>query len=324
ARRTLLKAAGAAAATFALPGLRMASAQGEKPVSLIIGFPPGSGIDSLARMIAEKMRVSLNRPVIVENRVGAAGRLAGEYVKGQPGDGSALLVAPMALMTIFPHTYRSLRYDPVKDFAPVTHLGAFGLALAVRTDTPVKTLIEYVDLVRKDSSANTYGSTGVGTPSNFFMVMFERTAGIKLLHVPFKGSADVLNNILGGHIGAAILSVSDIAPQTETGKLRAIAVSAATREPTLPNVPTFKEQGYDMEGSFWYGIYAPAATPKDVIGRLNTAISDAVRSPDITAWATKAGINVTGGGPDMLAAAQKTDFERWGPVIKASGFVADD
>lgn len=323
ARRTLLKATGVAAASAFLLRAPAVHAQ-EKQLTIYLGFPAGAGVDVLARMIADKLRTSMNRTVIVENRPGASGRTAVEYVKGQPADGSAVLFVPMSLMTIFPHTYRSLRYDPVKDFTPVTYLGAFSLALAVRSETPVKSLKEYVALVKKDPSANTYGSTGVGTPSHFFIVMFERAAGISMLHVPHKGSADVMNNLLGGHIGAGILTVADISPQNESGKMRALASSGAEREPTMPNVPTFKEEGYDIEGSFWYGAYTPAGTPADVVNRLNTHLSDAVRTPEIQAWATKSGLNLTGTGPDTLAAAQKADFERWAPIIKASGFAAED
>jgi len=308
----------------AVATVKDASAQSERPLSIVLGFPAGSGVDSLTRMIAEKLRVSLGRTVVVENKPGASGRLSVEYVKGQPADGTTMLIAPMSLMTIFPHTYKSLRYDPVKDFEPVTHIGAFSLAFAVPSQTPAKTMREYIELVRKDPAAGTYGSTGVGTPSHFFIAMFEKSAGIQLQHVPHKGSAEVVNNLLGGHIGAGILTVADIAPQHAAGKFRALATSGAQREPSLPDVPTFKELGYDIEGSFWYGAYVPAGTPKDVVAKLNTALSEAVRSPEIQAWATKAGLNMTGTGPETLAAAQKQDFERWGPVIKATGFVAEN
>jgi tripartite-type tricarboxylate transporter receptor subunit TctC len=323
ARRTLLKATGAAAAAAFLPGMPAVHAQ-EKQLTLIIGFPAGAGIDVLTRMIADKLRASMNRTVIVENRPGASGRTAIEYVKNQPADGSAMMFVPMSVMTIFPLTYRSLRYDPFKDFTPVTHLAALNLAFAVRAETPVKSLKEYVALVKKDPSANTYGSTGVGTPSHFFINMFERAAGVTMLHVPHKGSADVMNNLLGGHIGAAILTVADISPQNASGKLRALAVSGAKREPSMPDVPTYKEEGYDIEGTFWYGAYTPAGTPADVVNRLNTHLIDAVKSPEVQAWALRSGLNITGTGPDTLIAAQKGDFERWSPIIKASGFVAED
>ncbi len=237
----------------------------DKQLTIVLGFPAGAGVDVLTRMIADKLRISMNRTVIVENRPGASGRTAVEYVKSQPADGSAMLFVPMSLMTIFPHTIVRCATTRSRIFTPVTHLGAFSLALAVRSETPVKTLKEYVVLVKKDPSANTYGSTGVGTPSHFFIVMFERAAGINMLHVPHKGSADVMNNLLGGHIGAAILTVADISPQNASGKLRALAVSGAKREPSMPDVPTFKEEGYDIEGSFWYGAYTPAGTPADVV-----------------------------------------------------------
>lgn len=323
ARRTVLKATGAAASSVFLPSMPALRAQ-EKQLTIILGFPAGAGFDVLTRMIAEKLRASMNRAVLVENRPGASGRTAVDYAKSQPADGSAVLFVPMSLMTIFPHTYRSLRYDPIKDFAPVTHLGSFSVALAVRSETPVKTLKEYILLVKKDPSASTYGSTGVGTPSHFFITIFERAAGITMTHVPHKGSADVLNNLLGGHIGAAILTVADISPQHNSGTFRALAVSGAKREPSMPDVPTFREVGYDIEGSFWYGAYTPAGASADVVARLNTHLSEAVRSPDIQAWALKSGLNLTGTGPDTLAAAQKTDLERWRPVIQASGFKAED
>ena len=322
-RRILLEAAGATTLSALLPGMPAVHAQ-DKPLTIILGFPAGAGVDVLARMIADKLRGSMNRAVIVENRPGASGRTAVEYAKSQPADGSVVLIVPMSLMTIFPHTYRSLRYDPVKDFAPVTHLGAFSVALAVRSETPVKTLKEYIALVKKDPAASTYGSTGVGTPSHFFVNMFERAAGISMTHVPHKGSADVLNNLMGGHIGAAILTVADISPQHSSGKFRALAVSGAGREPGMPDVPTFKEEGYDIEGSFWYGAYTPAGASAAVVGRLNTHLGEAVRSPEIQAWALKSGLTLTGTNADTLAAAQRTDFERWGPVIQAAGFKAED
>ena len=198
------------------------------------------------------------------------------------------------------------------------------MILTVHPSIGVTSVQELIALAKTKPGQLLYGSTGVGTPSHFFIVMFERASGISMLHVPHKGSADVMNNLLGGHIGAAILTVADISPQNASGKLRALASSGAKREPSMPDVPTFKDEGYDIEGNFWYGAYTPAGTPADVVTRLNKHLSDAVKSPDIQAWATKAGLNLTGTGPDTLAAAQKTDFERWAPVIKASGFVAED
>ncbi|UUX94981.1 tripartite tricarboxylate transporter substrate-binding protein [Aquabacterium sp. J223] len=296
----------------------------ERPLALVLGFPPGAGIDALTRQLGERIAPALGRPVIVENRVGAAGRLAAEHVKRTPADGSTLLVAPMAVMTIFPHTYRQLRYDPAKDFVPVAHLAEFGLALAVRADAPARTLQEYVEAVKRDRDMGLYGSTGVGSPSHFFISMFERAAGVSMTHVPHRGSADVMNALLGGHIKAAILTVNDISPQHAAGKLRALAVSAPRREATLPDVPTFKELGHDIEGSFWYGAYAPAGTPAPVVQRLSQALVEATRQPELRAQGAKVGLQLTGGGPDVLARVQKADHDRWGPAIRATGFVAED
>lgn len=322
-RRNLLRAGVAAGLAACLPGMRSAWAQ-ERMMTLVLGFPPGAGIDGLTRLFAEKVGASLGRTAIVENRVGAAGRLAVDHVKRQKADGASVLIAPMANMAIFPHTYRNLRYDPFKDFDPIAHLAEFGLALAVRADTPAHTLKEYVELVRKDRDMGMYGSTGLGSPSHFFAAMFERAAGIELTHIPHKGSAEVMNALLGGHLKAAILTVSDISPQHAAGKLRALASSGAKREPTLSGVPTFKEQGYDIEGSFWYGAYVPAGTPPEARERLSRAFVEVAHSEQLRTWAAKVGLNLTGAGPDVLAQAQKSDFDRWGAIIKATGFVAED
>ncbi len=322
-RRNFLRAAAATVAAT-LPGVRLAHAQSQPPLTLILGFPAGAGVDSMTRSLGEKVGASLGRAVVVENRVGAAGRLAAQQAKRLPPDGNAVLIAPMANMAIFPHTYKSLGYDPVKDFDPVAHLAEFGLAFAVRADTPARTLKEYVELVKKDRDMGLYASTGTGSPANFFGAMFERAAGIELTHIPHRGSADVVNALLGGHIKAAILTVNDIAPQHRTGKMRALAVSTPKREPTMTDVPTFKEQGYDIEGSFWYGAYVPARTPPDVVAKLSQAFVAAAQSPDLREWGAKIGLNLTGGNAQALAQALKTDNERWGPVIKATGFVAQD
>lgn len=322
-RRTVLRAA-AAAAACALTGVRFAHAQNTPPITLILGFPAGAGVDSLTRTLAEKMGTALGRTVIVENRVGAAGRLAAQYAKRLPPDGNTVLIAPMSNMAIFPHTYKALGYDPFKDFDPVAHLAEFGLALAVRADTPARTLKDYVALVKKDRDMGLWASTGMGSPAHFFGVMFERAAGIELTHIPHRGSADVVNALLGGHIKAAILTVNDVATHHRSGKMRALASSAAKREPTMTDVPTFKEQGFDIEGSFWYGAYVPAKTSPEVIARLGNALVAAAQSPDLREWGAKVGLNLTGGNAQVLAQAQKTDYDRWGPVIKATGFVAQD
>jgi len=299
-------------------------AQTEKPVRIIVGFPAGATLDSLARMVAEKLRASLNQPVIVENRPGAAGRLAAEFVKGQPGDGLTLLMTPVANMAINPHSHKGLRYDPFRDFAPVSHVANFQIAFAVGPAVQATSLREYVAEVKKDPKAGNYASAAAGSIPHFLGVMFARTAGIELTHVPYKGTAPALTDLVGGQIAAAVMTVPDIANLQKAGKVRALAVAGAKRSEALPEVPTFKEQGYDLEGSGWYAVFAPAATPKATVDRLSGLIAQATQSPDLRAWIQKGGMEATGTTPAELAAILKNDYAKWGPVIKASGFTSED
>jgi tripartite-type tricarboxylate transporter receptor subunit TctC len=301
-----------------------AQAQTEKPVRIVVGFPAGATLDSLARQVAEKLRVSLNQPVIVENRAGAAGRLAAEFVKGQPGDGLTLLMTPVANMAIMPHSHQGLRYDPFADFVPVSHVANFQIAFAVGPAVPSQSLRDYVALVKKDPKAGNYASAAAGSIPHFLGVMFARTAGIELTHVPYKGTAPALTDLVGGQIAAAVMTVPDIAQLQRAGKVRALAVAGAKRSAALPDVPTFKEQGYDLEGSGWYAVFAPAATPKETVDRLSRLVAQATHSPEVRAFIEKGGMEATGTTPAELATTLKADYDRWGPVIKASGFTSAD
>ena len=301
-----------------------AHAQTEKPVRIIVGFPAGATLDSLSRMVADKLRSSLNQPVIVENRTGAAGRLAAEYVKAQPGDGLTLLMTPVANMAINPHSHKGLRYDPFRDFAPVSHVANFQIAFAVGPAVQATSLRDYVALAKKDAKAGDYASAAAGSIPHFLGVMFARTAGIELTHVPYKGTAPALTDLMGGQIAAAVMTVPDIAPLHKSGKLRALAVAGTKRSDALPDVPTFKEQGYDLEGSGWYAMFAPAATPKETLDRLSRLVAQATQTPDVRAWIQKGGMEPTGTSPAELAAILTADYAKWGPVIKASGFTSED
>jgi len=301
-----------------------AQAQGDKPVRIIVGFPAGATLDSLTRQIAEKLRAGLNQPVIVENRVGAGGRLAAEYVKGQPGDGMTLLMSPLANMVTMPHSHKGLRYDPFRDFAPVSHVAIFQLAFAVNPAVPAATLREYAALVKSDPKAGNYASAAPGSVPHFLGVMFARTAGIELTHVPYKGTAPALTDLVAGQISAAVLTVPDIAQFQRAGKVRALAVAGTKRSSALPDVPTFREQGFDLEGTGWYAMFAPAGTPPEIVDRLSQQIAHAVQTPEVRGWIEKGGMEATGTTPAELAAIVKADYSKWGPVIKASGFTSQD
>ena len=296
----------------------------EGTIRIVLGFPAGASSDLLTRLLADQMRVTLGQAVIVENRTGAGGQIANEAVKNAPPDGTMLLMTPVATMSIYPHSYAGLRYDPFRDFEPLAHLASFQLALGVSVKVPAATLAEYVALVRKDAKTGFYASAAPGSIPHFFGVMFARAAGIQMTHVPYKGTAQVLQALAAGEIAAASTLAADIGALARSGKARILATTGAKRSPTFPDVPTFKESGYDIEGTGWYALFAPARTPAATIERLSSAAIDAMHAATLRQRLESLGVEPTGLGPRELAAIMKRDYERWGPVIKASGFKPDN
>ncbi len=295
----------------------------DRPLRIVVGFPPGAGIDTIARLIADKMRVSLGRPVVIENKPGAAGMIANTTVKAAAPDGTTLLMTPLANMVFFPHSYARLDYDVFKDYVPVAHLASFPLALGVGPDVPAKTLPDYVAFAQKGGANANFTAASLGSLPHFFGLMFARTAGIELTYIPYKGTAQALPALMSGEIPAAILTLNDLGTAVQSGKARILATSGAQRSPQYPDVPTFKESGYDIEGLAWYGLYAPAGTPKEIVDALARAAIEAVRQPDVKQRLEPLGLDVTGLGPAELAAIQRADYDKWGPIIRASGFKAD-
>ena len=306
-----------------LPPWRHGPGREDEPLHIVLGFPPGASSDTVTRLIAEKMRMSLGRPVVVENKPGAGGIVANLAVKAAAPDGNTLLMTPLATMVAYPYSYSKLDYDPFKDYVPVAHVAAFQLALGVGPDVPAKTLADYVALVKKGGTYANFASAAVGSLPHFFGILFARTAGIQLTHVPYKGTANVLQALLSGEIPAAIVPISDMGTLAQSGKGRILATSGAKRSPQYPDVPTFKESGYDIEGSAWYALFAPAGTPKDVVDGWRRRRRRLSRQPDVKQRIGPLGLEATGLGPAELAAIMKADSDKWGPVIRASGFKAD-
>jgi tripartite-type tricarboxylate transporter receptor subunit TctC len=308
------------AGTIAAAGAARAD---DRPLRIVVGFPPGAGIDTIARLIADKMHTSLGRPVIVENKPGAAGMIANTTVKAAAPDGNTLLMTPLANMVFFPHSYARLDYDAFKDYAPVAHVASFPLAFGVGPSVPAKTLAEYVAFARKGGANANFTAASLGSLPHFFGLMFARTAGIELTYIPYKGTAQALPALMAGEIPAAVLTLNDLGTAVQSGKARILAVSGAKRSPQYPDVPTFKESGYDLEGLGWYALYAPAGTSKELVEGLARAAIDAIRQPDVRQRLEPRGLDVTGLGPAELAAIQRADYDKWGPVIRASGFKAE-
>jgi tripartite-type tricarboxylate transporter receptor subunit TctC len=322
--RTLRMMAAVCAAWAALAVPAPASAQvGAEPIRIVFPFAAGGSGDALARLLAEHLRTALGQPVIVENRTGAQGRIGVQAVKAAAGDGKTVLLTPVAPMSVYAHVYKALAYDPVADFQPVAQVATFDFALAVGPQVPAKSLKELVEWVKADPGRGSYGTPAAGTLPHFFAVQFARTAGLDLRHVGYRGSAAALTDLVGGQIAIVVTTTSDLLEQHKAGGIRVLATSDKARSPFLPDIPIFREAGYEIEGSGWYGVYVPAATPAEMVERLNKAVVAAVQVPATKEKLLAFGLVPTGTSAAGLAAIQKAHSELWAPAVKASGFTPE-
>lgn len=309
------------AALITAVALAAPAAAQERTLRFVLGFPPGASSDILTRLVAERMRPLLGMNTLVENRTGAAGIVGTEAVKAAAPDGLTLLMSPLAPMVAYPHSHgAALRYDPFKDFEPVAHLSNFQLAMVVNAELPARSVGEYVALVKKDPKAGDYASAGAGSLPHYLGVMLARSTGIPLTHVPYRGTAPAIQALVAGEVKAGMFVLADALTTVRAGKARLLAVAGAQRSPLVPEAPTFRELGHDLEASGWFALFAPAGTPKDVIERYARAAIESVRNPEVKQRLETMGLEPTGLGPAELARILRADYDRWGPVIRASGF----
>jgi tripartite-type tricarboxylate transporter receptor subunit TctC len=314
-----LQFASIAVCTIAMLAVAQAQVGGE-PIRIIFPFAPGGSGDALARLIADKMHASLNRPVIVENRTGAAGRIGVQAVKSASPDGNTLLLTPIAPMSIYQLVYKSLDYDPIHDFEPLSQLATFDFGVAVGQHVPAKSLKELVAWAKADPARTNFGMPAAGSLPHFLGITFGHAAGVDLRAIIYRGSAAALADLVAGHIPMLFTTTSDMVEMHGAGRIRVLATSDQQRSPFLPDIPTFRESGYDLVATGWYGMFAPAKTPADVVARLNKAIVAAVKSPDVRERMLAAGLQPTGTSAAELGQIQRRDSEFWAPAIKASGF----
>jgi len=314
----------AACAAFTLAAAASAQDKIDKPVHIIVGFPPGGTADIMARAVADKMKDSLGQPVIVENRPGAIGRIAADAVKAAPPDGSMIMVMPIGPMAVVPHTYKTLSYDPIKDFAPIGMGSTFQFAIAAGPMSGAKTWPEYVVWAKANPGKSAYATSGAGSLPHFFGLLLARESGIEMLHVPYKGSAAYMNELIGGNVPTAVDAIADLTEQHRAGKIKILASSGAKRSTAVPDVPTFTEigiKGGEAEG--WFGFFAPAKTPKAIVDQLNRSLNQALQSPEIAERLTKLGLDPKTTTPEEFGRILAADYAKWGPVVKASGFTAE-
>jgi tripartite-type tricarboxylate transporter receptor subunit TctC len=296
----------------------------DKPVHIVVGFQPGGSLDMVARVLAEEMK-NYAATLIVDNKPGAGGRIALDAIKHGPTDGTVMVVTPSAALVLNPHIYKTLSYDPIRDFAPVTSVGVTGFDLAVGPKVPdsVRSLTEFVGWCKAHPAEATYGSPGAGTAHQFVGTMFARAAGINLVHVPYRGAAPAIQDLLAGQI-ASNISVGAHLPFYREGKLRILATAGRERSPFLPEVPTFLEAGYDIVATDWFGIVVASETPAPVVLHLNEAIRRAISSPAMQDLMVRLGDTPSGEPPEAFADRIRNDLTAWGPIVKAAGFTAQD
>jgi tripartite-type tricarboxylate transporter receptor subunit TctC len=274
-------------------------------------------------MLADHMQKSLGRAVIVENRTGAGGRIGLRAVKEAAPDGATLLFTPGSAITIHPHVYPNLGYDPLVDLLPITQVIKVDLALAVSGELPVRSLPELVAWLKANPEQATFGSPGAGGAPHFLGVELGRLAKLDLRHVPYKGTPAALPDLMTGRLSMHITVAGEFIEHHKAGSIRILATAGASRSRFLPAVPTLRESGFDLVAPNWFAMYAPAGTPANVAERLLAAILDALQNAEIRARIETLGFEVAGTTGEDLARIQRADYERWGPIIKASGFKAD-
>ena len=320
-RQIILSALGLAAAAMSSPSIGQAD---RPPVRILVGFPPGGSADVLARLLAERLRDGLGgQSVVVDNEAGAAGRIAIEQLKNAAPDGQTLIIMPSGPVVLFPHVFRKLSYDPVKDLTPISQLAGIQFCVVSGPRTGVRSMAEMIAKSKADPSSATYGSSGNGTVPHFLGLMVNDSAGIALQHIPYQGGAPAMTALLGGHIGYTMDVVTEALEQHRNGKARIIAVAGATRAPQLPDVPTLREQGVAMDATAWFAMYGPAGMSREAIARIHGAVAAALRDKALLDRMGALGLDPIGSTPDQLAAVQRADLAKWEKPVRESGFKAD-
>lgn len=295
-----------------------------KPVRWVVPFPPGGAMDAIARALGDKAGKALGQSFVIENKAGAGGNIGADLVAKAPADGHTIMITSIGMATNKP-LYGKLSYDPVKDFAPVSLLAVVPNMLVTNATQPnVKTVADLVTAARKAPGQLSYASAGNGTSIHLAGELFTSLTGTDMLHVPYKGSGPAVADLLGGQVNYMFDSITSARSHLQSGKLRALAVTTAKRSPALPNVPTMAEAGVaGYELSPWFAVFAPAGTPKPVIDKLNRALRDAMKQPDVAARFESMGVEAVGSSPEQLASHLARESARWGKLITERGIRSD-
>lgn len=316
-RRSIVQGLGSLAL---LPPFAVAGRAQEQVLRIVFPFAAGGVSDGLLRHLAERLQAGLGRPVIVENKPGAGGRLGALAVKDAPPDGSTLLLAAGAQMFLQPHAFPNLGYDPFVDFVPLTQAWTFDQAAAVGTHIPARTLGELAAWFKAHPDQAIYGTPGAGTGAHFAGVEFARLAKVELRHAPYRGTPAALPDLIAGRLPAYIASAAELNEQYKAGAIRILATLDAQRSPFRPEVPTFRESGFDIVAPAWFAFQARAQTPKPALERLQKAIVAVLHTSEMQEKVRALGLLPTGTTAEEAMRLQRAEYERWGPIVKASGY----
>jgi tripartite-type tricarboxylate transporter receptor subunit TctC len=314
-----------------LPGLLLAAclaagsagdapaAYPDKPVRIVAPFPPGGGVDLVARLLAQSLTESLRQQVIVDNRPGATGRIGTELVARAAPDGHSLLLGSVGANAIIPAAYRNLPYDAVSDFSAISLVASAPYVLVVHPSLPAKTLQELIALARGKPGQLTYSSSGSLSGAHLSGEFINYLAKVSMLHVPYKGAALAMNDLLGGQVAMTFAAIPGAVPHVQAGRLRALGVTGAKRAAALPQVPAIGEVLKGFEVTQWYGLFAPAGTPREIVTRLHAEIVRALDRPEVRKRLIDIGTDPVGSTPEQLAAQVKSEIARWGELIRNAG-----
>jgi tripartite-type tricarboxylate transporter receptor subunit TctC len=309
-------------AALALAGAQATQAQDypTRPVRVVIAFPPGGPTDFVGRLVTDKMSAELGQRVYIENKPGAAGSVGADNVAKADPDGYSLFLTTSGAVTIAPHIQANVPYDPLRDFAPVSLVTKVTEVLVVTPKLGIKTVKELVALAKDKPGTVAFASTGIGSPPHLAQELLDVSANVKFLHVPYRGAAPALTDLLGGQVQEVSLDMPVVISQIQAGTLLPIGVAGDKRDALLPDVPTLAEQGYpNTDASNWYALLAPAKTPPAVIAKLNKAVNDALNDPAVHDKLVKAGATPVGGTPQSLATFLRSEYDKWGHVVEANG-----
>ena len=310
--------------SLALPTASQAQGYPSKPIRFVVPYPAGGPLDTIARLLGAKVGESVKQPVVVDNKPGAGGNIGADIVAKSPADGYTILMGAVATHAINPTLYKSIPYDPIKDFAPITQVASTPNVLVVHPSVPATSVREFIAHAKSNPGKLSFGSGSIGSAGHLAGELFKTTAGVDMVHVPYKGAAPAMQDLVGGQINLMFDNLASALAQVKAGKIKALAVTTSKRSAFAPDLPTVAESGLTgFDISTWFGVFAPAGTPREALERLHAEFASALAAPDVREKMVNMGAEPVGNRPEEFAAFVRAEAEKYAQVIKASGARVD-